>query len=94
MDDIGCGVDSPKLPSSLRQIFQSLRRSALNLSSKNCVFGSAQVSFLGDVITKEGLKPEKEKIEKFLRTLELAKSVKQVKDLLASFNSSKTSFRT
>ena len=52
------------------------------LSAEKCVFGSEQVNFLGNVITKEGLKPEKEKIEKFLRTLEVPKSVKQMKRLI------------
>ena len=84
MDDIGCGVESPEqLLPYLRHIFQCLRRSVLKLSPTKCVFGSQQVSFLGNVITKEGLKPEKEKIEKFLITLEIPKSVKQVKRLIA-----------
>ena len=83
MDDIGCRVDSPEqLLPYLRQNFQCLRRSGLKLSPEKRVFGSEQVSFLGKVITKEGLKPEKEKIEKVLRTLEIPKSVKQVKRLI------------
>ena len=83
MDDIGCRVDSPEqLLPYLRQNFQCLRRSGLKLSPEKRVFGSEQVSFLGNVITKEGLKPEKEKIEKVLRTLEIPKSVKQVKRLI------------
>ena len=83
MDDIGCGVDSAEqLLPYLRQIFQCLRRSGLKLSPEKCIFGSEQVSFLGNVITKEGLKPKKEKIAKFLRTVEVPKSVKQVKRLI------------
>ena len=61
VDDIGCGVDSAEqLLPYLRQIFQCLRRSGLKLSPEKCIFGSEQVSFLGNVITKEGLKPERE----------------------------------
>ena len=83
MDDVGCGIDSPEqLLPYLRQIFQRLRRSGLKLSPEKCIFGSEQVDFLGNVTTKEGIKPEKEKIEKFLRTLEVPKSVKQVKRLI------------
>ena len=83
MDDIGCGVDSAEqLLPYLRQIFQCLRRSGLKLSPEKYIFGSEHVSFLGNVITTEGLKAEKEKIEKFLRTLEVPKSVKQVKRLI------------
>ena len=51
MDDIGCGVESPEQLPYLRQIFQCLRRSGLKLSPEKCVFGSEQVSFLGNVIT-------------------------------------------
>ena len=61
VDDIGCGVDSAEqLLPYLRQIFQCLRRSGPKLSPEKCIFGSEQVSFLGNVITKEGLKPERE----------------------------------
>ena len=56
MDDLGCGVDSPEqLLPYLRQTFQCLRRSGLELSPEKCVIGSEQVSFLGNVITKEDL---------------------------------------
>ena len=67
--DMGCGVDSPEqLLPYLRQIFQCLRRRGLKLSPEKCVFGSEQISFLGNFITKEGLKPEKGKIEDFMNT--------------------------
>ena len=44
--------------------------------------GSQKVSFLEKDIAKEGLQLEKEKIEKFLKTLEIPKTVKQVKRLI------------
>ena len=76
MDDIECGVESiDQLIQNLRQIFICLRRSGLKLWPENCVLGSAKVSFLGNVITKEGLQPEKEEIQKFLKTLEVPKSM-------------------
>ena len=83
MDDIGSGAESvEQLIPNLRPIFKCLRRSGLKLSPEKCVFGSEKVSFLGNVITKEGLRPEKDKIENFLRNLEIPKSVKQVKRLI------------
>ena len=83
MDDIGCGVESvEQLIPNLRLILKWLRRLGVKLSPENCVFGSGKVSFLENVITKEGLQPEKSKIEKFLKTHELAKSVKHVKWLI------------
>ena len=82
MDDIGCGVESvEQLIPNLRLNLKWLRRLGVKLSPEKCVFGSGKVSFLENVITKEGL-PEKNKIEKFLKTLELPKSVKHVKWLI------------
>ena len=79
----GCGVESvEQLIPFLRLIFNCLRKSRLKVSLEKCVFGSEKVSFLGIVITIEGLQPEKEKIQKFLKTLEIQKSVKQVKRLI------------
>ena len=63
MDDIVCGVESLEqhLP-NLRVIFKFLRKSGIKLSTEKCVFGSEKVSFFGNVITKEGLQPENEKL--------------------------------
>ena len=83
MDDIGCGVESiEQLIHILQLIFKCLRRSGLKLSIEKCVFGSVKVRFLGNVTTKEGLQPGKDKIQKFLKRLEKPKSVKQVKSLI------------
>ena len=82
MDDIGCGVESvEQLIPNLRLIFKCLRGSGLKLLLEKCYFRSQKLDFLGKVITKEGLQPEKDKTEKFLKTLEKPKSVKQVKRL-------------
>ena len=63
MDDIGCGVESvDQLIPHIRQVFTCLRRSGLKLSPEKYVLGSEKVSFLGNVITKEGLQPEKEEL--------------------------------
>ena len=69
----------PGIPHSL--IFKCLRGSGLKLLLEKCYFRSQKLDFLGNVITKEGLQPEKDKTEKFLKTLEEPKSVKQVKRL-------------
>ena len=93
-DDIGCGVYFPEqfLP-SLRQLFQCLGKSKLKLSPEKCVFGSEQLSFLGKFITKEGLKPENEIIEKYPQTLEKPKSVKPVNGLFGFLQFSRSLFR-
>ena len=83
MDNIGCGAESfEQVIPNLRLILKCLCRPGLKLLPEKCVFGSEKVSFLGYVITTEGLRPEKDKIEKFLRNLETLKSVKKVKRLI------------
>ena len=72
MDDIGCGVETfEQMIPTLRQIFDCLRKSGLRLTPQKCEFGMPSINFLGNTITSKGLKPEKEKIEKFLNTIKL-----------------------
>ena len=76
MDDIGCGVELiERHKRNLRLILTCLHRPGLKLSLKKCILGPEKVNFLGNVITKEGLQPERGKIEKILKTLEIPKSV-------------------
>ena len=83
MDDIGTGAkDFPEMLHNLREIFKSLRRSGLRLAPSKCEFGAKSISFLGNVITEEGIKPEKKKIEEFLSKVRLPTTVKQVKRLI------------
>ena len=83
MDDIGCGVEnSEQMIPTLRQIFDCLRKSGLRLTTHKCEFGMSSINFLGNTITPKGLKPETEKIEKFLKTIKLPATVRQVKRLL------------
>ena len=83
MDDIGTSAkDFPEMLRNLRENFKSLRRSGLRLAPSKCDFGAKSISFLGNVINEEGLKPEKHKIEEFLSKVRLPTTVKQVKRLI------------
>ena len=83
MDDIGCGVETfEQMIPTLRQIFDCLRKSGLRLTPHKCEFGMTSIIFLGNTITPQGLKPETEKIEKFLKTMKLPATVRQVKRLV------------
>ena len=83
MDDIGCGVETfEQMIPTLRQIFDCLRKSGLRLTPHKCEFGMTSINFLGNTITPQGLKPETEKIEKFLKTMKLPATVRQVKRLV------------
>ena len=83
MDDIGCGVETfEEMIPTLKQIFDCLRKSGLRLTPHKCEFGMTSITFLGNTITPKGLKPETEKIEKFLKTIKVPATVKQVKRLV------------
>ena len=67
MDNLVCGIDSSEhIHPNFRKIFQCLQRSGLKMSPKKFVSGFQHGRFLDKTITEEALKPEKEKIEKFL----------------------------
>ena len=83
MDDIGFGVKTfEDLVSTLKQVFDCIRRSGLNLSPQKCEIATESIKFLVNVITKEGISPESVKIKKFLNNVRLAKSTKAVKRLI------------
>ena len=80
MDDIGCGVETfEQMIPTLRQIFDCLRKSGLRLTPQKCEFGMPSINFLGNTITSKGLKPEKEKIKKFLNTIKVPTTAKQTR---------------
>ena len=83
MDDIGSAVaDFSDLIPSLRKIFDCVRKSGLKLSPEKCEIAASSIKFLGNTITKEGISPQSEKIEKFLKKISMPKTTKQVKRLI------------
>ena len=83
MDDIGCGVETfEQVIPTLRQKFDCWRKSGLRLTPHKCEFGLTSINFLGNTITPQGLKPETAQVEKFLKTMKLPATVKQVKRLV------------
>ena len=47
----------------LREIFNRLRSANLKLKPKKCAFVKPEVSFLGHVVSSEGIKPDPSKVE-------------------------------
>ena len=83
MDDIGCGASSVKdLLEKLDEIFPCINKSGLKLSPAKCEFGVKSLQFLGNLITANGLTPDKNKVTKFLNDLEMPKTTKQVKRII------------
>ena len=82
MDDIGSAVTNfEELIPSLRKIFECIRNSGLKLSPEKCEITASSIKFLGNTITKEGISPQSEKIEKNLKKISMPKTTKQVKKI-------------
>ena len=65
----------------LREVFKILREAKLKLKGKKCQFFLQEVSFLGHVVTPDGIKPDPGKIEKILN-FKVPTNVKQVQSFL------------
>ena len=77
MDDIGSAVKNfDELVPTLRKIFTCIRKSGLKLSPKKCVIGTQKMKFLGNVVTPEGISPERTKIDEFLKKIQMPKTIK------------------
>ena len=83
MDDNGCGVESigqHTYPTTHPPMLTQNKTQAI--ARKTCL-GIRKTIFFGYLRTNQGLQPENCKVEKFLRNLEIPKSVKQVKRLIS-----------
>ena len=65
----------------LRKVLQGLRDKNLTLNAEKCVFSTKSLSFMGHILTSEGLKPQDSKIQAVLQT-ERPKNVKEIKSYL------------
>jgi RNase H-like domain found in reverse transcriptase/Reverse transcriptase (RNA-dependent DNA polymerase) len=65
----------------LRKVFQILREAKLKLKGKKCQFFLQEVSFLGHIVTPDGIKPDPAKIEKILN-FKTPTNLKQVQSFL------------
>ena len=83
MDDIGCAVSNfQELLPTLRKIFDCIRRSGLKLAPEKCEIACKSMKFLGNIINSSGISPEAAKISKFLNTIKMPQTTKQVKRLI------------
>ena len=75
VDDIG--IEANKATDHTRNIpavFKCIRNAGLKLTIEKCHFGVTQVEFLGRTISSEGISPQTQKIQNFLKKLRLPKS--------------------
>lgn len=69
----------------LRSVFNRLREFGLKLSSEKSIIGHKQINFLGHTISKEGIRPDAEKVAAIER-MALPRDVKSIRRLLGTLN--------
>ena len=65
----------------LRQVFARLREANLKLKLKKCLFLQDEVSYLGHVVTREGIRPDPSKTER-IKEYPVPKDVSQLRQFL------------
>ena len=76
VDDIGIAEE---LVNIIEAVFIKIRQAGLKLSMAECAaFGHPEIEFLGRSITSKGIAPLEKKIDKFLKNIKLATSVKSL----------------
>ncbi len=86
MDDVIIfGKDRAEHDANLREVFQRLQAKNLRLQKKKCVFGVAEVKFLGLFISADGLRPDPESLRPIADTPE-PHSTKEVQRFLGCVN--------
>src|SRR5919197_1410394 len=65
----------------LKQVFEKLRESNLMVKLKKCEFGKQEITFLGHVIGKNGIKPDPAKVEK-IKNLKEPTNLRELRSVL------------
>lgn len=69
----------------LRTIFQRLRENHLAINLAKCEFGKSQLSFLGHLLTKDGIQPLPEKVD-VIRAFPKPTMAKELKSFICKIN--------
>lgn len=69
----------------LREVFQRLERHNLRINVAKCEFGKAQITFLGHLVTADGIQPLPERVE-VIRNYPKPALAKELKSFLATIN--------
>ena len=69
----------------LAEVFDQFRDANIKLKPFKCSFGKDQVSYLGHIISKDGIQPDPGKIE-LVKNFPVSKTVRQVRSFLGLAN--------
>lgn len=86
IDDIlVCSRDEAEHKKHLEVVFQRLHENGIVINTAKCVFGAPEVTFLGHLVNKEGIKPTSDKVTA-IRTFPKPETVKQLRGFLGMVN--------
>ena len=87
VDDIGIAAnDADHLIANLRATFKCIQEAGLKLTMHKCHFGAKEIDFLGQTITPQGVKPQKQIVQNFLEKTKFPKSKKALQRNLGFLN--------
>lgn len=72
-------------PSAIGQVCSRLHQHGITINAAKCTIGQPQVRFLGYLITKEGIKPQPEKVEA-VNNLSKPKTITEMRKFLGMLN--------
>ena len=79
VDDISIAANNvEELVDNIEAVFMKIKQAGLKLSMAKCAFGHPEIEFLGRSITSKGVAPIEEKLDKFLKNINLPTSVKSL----------------
>ena len=88
VDDIRIAArNATDLTRNIWAVFMCSRQTRLKLTMENCHFGVEQVEFLGRTVSREGISPQAQKIQKFLDKLKFPKLENALQRYLGCANS-------
>ena len=86
VDDLGTAVLTfEDFNNNLKAIFKAIEQAGLKFTPGKCEFGLKEMTFLGNTITSEGVRPDKKKVSDFLLTLKIPKTPKQIRRFIGFF---------
>ena len=87
VEDIAMAANNfQQLIKDLRAVLQCLRKAGLKLSMAKCHFGAQEVDFLGRIITRKGVAPQKQKVTNFVEKVKFPRSKKTLQKYIGFLN--------
>ena len=79
------GCNKGRTRCSIREVVSCIRESGLKLNKEKCILGARSLTFLGHILSSEGVRPDLAKIDAIVN-MPLPKSVTELQSFLGMMN--------